>query len=1150
MKAWAYLLLFTALGASAGSIEAEAGRIAPGKAKIEPCGGASGGRIVRLVGTPAMKPEEADRELSLTLPFTTERNGDFELVAYVCTENGADDSAFFRVDEGKLRLFSAGHPKKAAPVTLGTFKLAAGKHTLDFHRREPGFGIDRLEVRPIVVPPRLFEVPGKTGVVQSYEIEAVPGNYVMRILCRRDREGGPQRNARITIGERMPIVRRIIKPTRKHGAIYMIERVAFRGKPVRITLEIDPEVTIDKLVFQPVRKKLPPAAAAYVPKIVPRPDRPRLLVNRETLPVILDRMKRGANARAWAEVQQIARKPFVFKVLPGKEVQWDGALVKALRCKAFYYLATGDEKVAREACELAVAYFKVVNFGNEQDVTRPTGEAIQAASIVYDWCCPVMTDAERAVLRDRFLWQAESMEIGWPPFLQTITFGHGNERQLNRDLLSMAIAVYNEDPVPWKYCTYCLLEQARPMKRHLYKSGYHYEGSAYGTVRYHADISAAFLLKRACDFDQYEPYVGKVPFAWSHLRLPDGKLFFDGDNYMRGAYPGNEEIFLWANALWPDGKLLGEYLRFFRNRARPFTDPVFYLLTADPDQTPDFRRDDLPLVRYFGEPLSLLVARTGWNMGYAAEDVLVELTGAGIANHSHQHFDAGQFQLFYRGPLTCDIGQYRFSTTAYALDFGQSTMSHSCLRLVDPQQKKTRMRDVRITSGIQEDAGRPPLFLEDVTRDREKYSRGDVLSVSADPLTPHLQADLAKSYPGRAKHCRRTMVFLAAKHPALVVYDEIELARPEITPVWQITTFARPREQNGQLIADSRHYGLPARLTVSTLLPRRAVKRILTGKDAHTVEGVFYPPPFPDGPEAAASRTEITALPGETATRFLHVLQPTPGTDAEPVAMTEKDGVVTLASKGWTLVLAPGKAPKAVVTDPAKPAPPPRDTLYLDGKPVGKLVDGKISLAALLRVRGTAFTEKDGVLAFDDLTLRDGEKSPLTGGAVVESGGGQWLVPAETAAGLVNAAVARDRWSGSLFLTSRGRPAKTLWTTAAGGSAADWRELVENGTYRFEANGVFVGTAGFRRAEVMDGVRIRFRQGDVRRARFRIDVSPDGKTFAAVFDGMSSGKADGFETFAFPAQPVRAVRFTFSGNTQNRWNTIDGIGFRIVPTGK
>ena len=149
----------------------------------------------------------------------------------------------------------------------------------------------------------------------------------------------------------MPIVRRIIKPTRKHGAIYMIERVAFRDKPVRITLEIDPEVTIDKLVFQPVRKKLPPAAAAYVPKIVPRPDRPRLLVNRETLPVILDRMKRGANARAWAEVQQIARKPFVFKVLPGREVQWDGALVKALRCKAFYYLATGDEKVARRAAK-------------------------------------------------------------------------------------------------------------------------------------------------------------------------------------------------------------------------------------------------------------------------------------------------------------------------------------------------------------------------------------------------------------------------------------------------------------------------------------------------------------------------------------------------------------------------------------------------------------------------------------------------------------------------------------------------------------------------------------------------------------------------------------------------------------------------------
>ena len=118
------------------------------------------------------------------------------------------------------------------------------------------------------------------------------------------------------------------------------------------------------------------------------------------------------------------------------------------------------------------------------------------------------------------------------------------------------------------------------------------------------------------------------------------------------------------------------------------------------------------------------------------------------------------------------------------------------------------------------------------------------------------------------------------------------------------------------------------------------------------------------------------------------------------------------------------------------------------------------------------------------------------------------------------------------------------------GSGGVWRQLVENGVADFQVNGPVVCTAVFRQAHALSGVAIRFRQGDVRRARFKIEVSADGETLKPAFDGESSGREAGFEKFAFPAQTVRAIRFTFSGNTINAWNNISGLKFNFTEGGK
>ena len=1141
---WKYLwLLLPASFSLCGmDYEAETGKLFQGD--IEAYQGSSGGKIVRFNGVSQMDRNKVDpAKPDLEIPFKLDRAGTWKITGVVCTETTNNDSVHYRVDQGAWQTLYPGFPKKCDPRQLGVYELDAGEHVIRFYRRESDFGLDKISVTPAPAAPlKLVSIPGKPGPDAVYTLKARPGSYYLRISASIP-VPGPQRNALISINGAPAIKRRIIFPTVTKG-YYDVERIAMPAKPVTVRIQTDKDVTISHLELRPVKKVLPRAADQYVPPIKPRGDRPRLFVNREQLPGIKASLEKDTHKTAWEEICRTARTPFHFAPNPGEEVQWNYNLIHAMQRKAFYYLMTGDKKIAREACELAVAYFKVVNFGNGQDICRRTGEAIQTASMVYDWCYDVMTDAERTILRDRFFWQAESMEIGWPPFIQHINTGHGNEAQLNKDLLSMAIAIYNEDPVPWKYCTYRLLEEAREIKNDLYKSGYHYEGIAYGNVRYEADITAALLLKRAAGFDQFGSHAGQVPYAWFHMRLPNGQLFSDGDDYMLGSrYPGSSAIYLAANALWPDPRLKSGYMAYYGARRNPYSNPVMYLLLMDPDQKQNDRLDDLPPAKYFGEPVSLLTARTGWNMGMASDDVLVHLIGAGLHNASHQHLDAGAFQMYYRGLLTSDIGQYRYYSRPYARNFAKTSMAHSVLRLVDPEQKNTRKGSyVELTSGIQDGPGHGPYLPEHFREQRAFYEKGDVLSVSEDPQTPHLQLDLTKSYPTRAKKYIRTMVFLAAENPALIVLDEVELVRPNIKPVWQITSVSRPEKEAGKWVVRQNNAGLPARLTVTTLLPRRSDMLILSGKEAHKVEGVQYHPPYPMYPEAHGSRTEITAGAGEDGGRFLHVLQPTPGTDADPVQMQEKDGVITLVSDGWSVVLAPGKAPVATVTKPRKSAAPPRNALYLDGEIMGTVKDGMIPLLPLLRAKKIAYTDRDGKLVLDGMTFA-AKGSGEAGTLPLVRENGEWLITPTEIAGLLNTELVFDAFTGSYFLVSRPGKSRIFSASVSRGDSAAWRAMLDSGDSRFQANGVTVAEAVFRAEENLAGVSIRFSQGDSRTARFKLEISADGKGWNTVFDGQSSGKNADYEDFPFPAQKVRYVRFTFLGNSENSWNSMNGIRF-------
>ena len=352
----------------------------------------------------------------------------------------------------------------------------------------------------------------------------------------------------------------------------------------RIELWLPKGIRLDYLdvkKYEPPR--VPDKALHYKPRILPPLARPRLWVSQETLPMVKSRLEAGENKAVWAKVRRLAQKPFVHK--PGAD-QGEGAglnrrLEGVAEAKAFYYLMMGDKVKGREAIDLISAYLPDIDLLNIHvpGFRRRLGGAILTASEVYDWCYDLLTTSEKQRLSARLLSLAEGLEMGWPPFRQSIVNGHGNEEQISRDLLSMSMAIYDENPVPYQYCAYRVLEELVPLKNFEYRSPRHNQGAYYGSLRFTCDMYAAWLYYRMSGQRIFDDQITRVPYFWLYMRLPDGRMLRDGDERMEGI-PGKFHYWKAPNLMFlaytysNDPILKGE---FKRQGGLPHN-PVFFLL--------------------------------------------------------------------------------------------------------------------------------------------------------------------------------------------------------------------------------------------------------------------------------------------------------------------------------------------------------------------------------------------------------------------------------------------------------------------------------------------------------------------------------------------------------------------------------------------
>ena len=381
---------------------------------------------------------------------------------------------------------------------------------------------------------------------------------------------------------------------------------------------------------------------------------------------------------------------------------YDEACLEIIQAKALAYLLYGDPYYGYEAIYCIKNYLRtldIIQMGSDQ--CRQYGSVMYTAAIVYDWCYDLLTDVDKEQLiagvenricryRNK---SGRAMEVGFPPSMQGSVVGHGAEKQILRDYLSFAVAIYDENPSWWNYTAARVYNDFVPTRNYYYKSGIVHQGTGYTTTRYMSDLFSAWIIKVATGEN---PYVGMATVTKSLLgyEFAPGRLFNDGDDTGdEAAASAYLHIAMVTAYLENDSTLMAQAKHLYGNSIftssyHTLTSATYAALRGLSDPTPaESRYEGLPLIQYNGSPLGQYVIREAWNSKTSAA-VMMRIKERTTANH--EHCDAGTFEIYYKGMLTSDGGAYNNYDHSHTQYFHQATVSHNGLLIYNPSLAKTQ----------------------------------------------------------------------------------------------------------------------------------------------------------------------------------------------------------------------------------------------------------------------------------------------------------------------------------------------------------------------------------------------------------------------------------------------------------------------------
>ena len=631
---------------------------------------------------------------------------------------------------------------------------------------------------------------------------------------------------------------------------------------------------------------------------VPPAEHPRLFFRKMHLAEIKIKANHPLLKDCWERIYQNANFTTDGKLAQGVVMNYNLRIINAIEAKAFMYAITGDIKMGNEAVDLIFNLNNTLIINPEkQDVCREIGRVLLATAVVYDWCYDLITPAEKKSLIAIMESLAVDLEVKWPLLVQGSVVGHGPEAQLLRDILSFGIATYNEKPEIYRRAAGRIFGEMIPVQKFWYQSGHHHQGSAYGPYRFQWEMYPTLLFDRMGFPNVNSELQGKIPYYWIYTRRPDGKFFHDGDDWVeRNPFGFYWIIFdlAYTASYYKDPLLMGEAIK----QGTIGQNPLYDLLLIDPTVSPDYGMGELPLTKYFPYPFGGMVARTGWDNGFASNIVVAEMRVVERRFGLHQHFQAcGSFQIYYKGPLTVRAGIYEgvnggFGSSHY-FNYYQRAIAHNCMLVYDPDETFVFWRNTLANDGGQrfQNNGSDPAHLEGVMSDFCKLAEVLESDFGPNAVTPeysYLKGDITNAYSDKVRNHQRSFVFLnlnnAQVPAAMIVYDYITASNKDFKKTWLLQCVQEPvfNGNESTLVRNENGYG--GKLLNTTLLPvpqNTILAKVGGPGNEYSINGTNYPNRLrleKNAGDGAIWRIELSPkTPAETDV-FLNVMQVT---DAE-----------------------------------------------------------------------------------------------------------------------------------------------------------------------------------------------------------------------------------------------------------------------------
>jgi heparin/heparan-sulfate lyase len=594
---------------------------------------------------------------------------------------------------------------------------------------------------------------------------------------------------------------------------------------------------------------------------------PRVYVRSTDLATIRQKIASPRFQWAWNEVQEGTRHPEIGHVFD-----------------AFVYLVRGDRDAGRRAVAGALGALR------RSRETLNFGDPFHLAAMAYDWTYDLLTDAEKRAFVAEFTRIAASDPDG--PCYPAVpnapgVVGHVTAGPLLTGQIPVGVAIHDEDPRMYEAAAVAFFNTFKPVRDFSYRGHSAHAGDSYGPTYFVHDQAVSWLFRRLGAGDVLSREQQFVLYRMLYDLRPDGQQLRRGDTHDDGGqHPIKRLSALLAASYYDNPYLLEAATRTYFRSAAPFSGLVALLFQSPSlDARP---LSELPLTRYFPEPMGTLVARTGWTMGPDSPDALVSMHVGQYFFGGHQHVgDFGTFQIYYRGALAVASGAYdgdRYGNEHWRHYYHQTISKNGLLVLDGAESRRYQGKPVANDGGTRwpnDGNDHPPslAFLEG-----NGYRMGSVLAVEvgpdrARPDYSYIAGDITEAYSAKVRRVTRSMVTFnnrSAVYPAtLVVFDRISSSNPVFKKTWLLHSIEEPTVSGRTITVTRTQPPYRGRLVVESLLPGRVVVTKVGGpgrqfwiESTRTNYHADKTPPA----ESGAWRVEVS--PGEAAADdlFLHVL--------------------------------------------------------------------------------------------------------------------------------------------------------------------------------------------------------------------------------------------------------------------------------------